>query len=107
MQNIWKNNSYTIILILLSIVITFVLMTTMKQHDNQKYVTITVEDGDSLWEISNKYSKQHNLSNEQFINWVVKHNEVASDRIYPGEEIIIPVKDKLFSDDEVTNLASN
>lgn len=53
-----------------------------------------VSDGDSLWEMANEYAVQHELSSQQFVHWVKKHNEIDGDQIFPGDELVIPVSNE-------------
>ena len=91
MKKIWDRYSYAILLLILSCAVAFILSLRFNADVEEKFLTITVSEGDSLWEISNQYSNQHSYSNDEFVSWVQKHNEIDGDRIYPGEEIIIPV----------------
>ncbi|MBO0962732.1 LysM peptidoglycan-binding domain-containing protein [Neobacillus sp. MM2021_6] len=91
MKKLWNKYSYAITLIILSCSLTFILSFQHHINDSDQYVKITISEGDSLWKISNQYSSQHSLSNDEFISWIKKHNENISDQIFPGEEIIIPV----------------
>ncbi|MGJ7912597.1 cell division suppressor protein YneA [Neobacillus sp. LXY-1] len=98
MKKLWSKYSFTIILVILSCSLAFILSVKNQTIDQDKYVKVTVSEGDSLWKISKQYSGLHSLSNEEFVNWVKKHNENIGEEIYPGEKIMIPV-----SKDETTN----
>jgi cell division protein YceG involved in septum cleavage len=91
MKILWKKYSYAIILIILSCSLALVLSIKNQTTEQDKYVKITISEGDSLWNISTQYAEQHSLSNEEFVSWVKKHNENISDQIFPGDEIMIPV----------------
>jgi len=94
MKKLWNKYSYAITLIILSFSLSFILSLQHHSNDQDKYLKITVSEGDSLWGISNQYSEQHSLSNQEFVAWIKKHNEIDEDRIFPGEEIIIPVSNE-------------
>lgn len=64
---------------------------------------ITVSEGDSLWEISDQFSDQHPLSNKEFVKWVMLHNDIEEDQIFPGEELIIPVNQETWSSTELAS----
>lgn len=68
---------------------------------------ITVSDGDTLWNLSEEYADLHRLSRNEFINWVEHYNGVSAERIYVGQELMIPVKDSAVEIEEISNLASN
>jgi hypothetical protein len=91
MKKLWNKYSYAITLIILSCLFSFILSFQLHSNDQEKYLKITITEGDSLWGISDQFSEQHALSNKAFIAWIKKHNEIEDDRIFPGEEIIIPV----------------
>ncbi|UOE78392.1 cell division suppressor protein YneA [Parageobacillus thermoglucosidasius] len=56
------------------------------------YTEIEVKYGDNLWKLAQKYENYHHLSNEEFVRWVERRNNIVNGRIYPGEKLIIPVK---------------
>ena len=103
MKKIWDKYSYAILLIILSCSLAFILSLRFNSNVDEKFTTITVSEGDSLWKISTQYSEQHSYTNTEFISWVKQHNEIEGDKIYPGDEIIIPVNYEVGS---VTELAS-
>lgn len=105
MKKIWDRYSYAILLFILSCVVAFILSLRFNADVEEKFLTITVSEGDSLWKISNQYSTQHSYSNDEFVSWVQHHNEIDGDKIYPGEEIIIPVNYEVGSMTEYASAA--
>lgn len=103
MKKLWNQYSYAIILIFLSCSFAIILSLQNSPKEDQNYMKVTINEGDSLWKLSKQYSGQHSLSNKEFVNWVKKHNENAADQIYPGDEIIIPVSKDVST---TTELAS-
>lgn len=91
MKKIWSKYSYAIFLICLSCVLTLVVAQSSQTTINDDYLSITVQEGDSLWLLAETYADAHELSSKQFINWVKKTNKIGED-IYVGESIVIPVK---------------
>ena len=89
MNKLWNQYSYAIILLVLSCSIAILL--SIHNNEKDKFLKITVSDGDSLWKISEQFSSQHTLSGHQFVSWVKQHNNIKGDQIFPGEKIIIPV----------------
>ncbi|MBB6444171.1 cell division suppressor protein YneA [Bacillus benzoevorans] len=106
MKKLWSRYSYVMILVGLSlagiIIFSFVFPTS-----TEDYLKITVSDGDTLWNLSEEYAGYHRLSNPDFIAWVEQYNGISGERIYAGQEIMIPVKDSAVEIDEISNLASN
>ncbi|WP_042356177.1 cell division suppressor protein YneA [Bacillus rubiinfantis] len=105
MKIIWNHFSYAIILILLSCIFAVVLSLQNWFNHQEQYIKVTVSEGDSLWKLSEQYSGQHSLTNEQFVSWVKKHNEKIAEQIYPGEKIIIPVQKKAVNNSEIVSAA--
>jgi hypothetical protein len=90
MKKIWRNNSYTILLIATSLILSLILASGLKL-DDEKYITVTVESGKSLWEMAEDFSDDHNLSKHEFVAWVERKNGISDGKIYVGEELILPV----------------
>jgi LysM domain len=103
MKKICEKYSYAILLFILSCSLAFILSLRFNTNEDQKFLTITVSEGDSLWNISKEYAEQHSFSHTEFISWVKQHNEMEEDHIYPGDEIVIPVD---YETGSVTELAS-
>lgn len=103
MKKIWSTHSYTILLLAVSCLAALVLsLKTDIKEDN--YLKITVESGDTLWEIANVYAPDSNLSKKQFIEWVNKQNAIEDNLLHPGDELIIPIKNITINSN--TELAS-
>lgn len=105
MKKLWIQNSYVIILIILSFVTAFVLAFQFDSFKQNKYIEVTVMEGDSIWKIADDYSDMHSLSNEQFVHWVERHNSIEGDLILPGDKVIIPVKNQSESINEFASAA--
>jgi uncharacterized protein YgiM (DUF1202 family) len=106
MKKMWRNYSYSIILVVFSLLaLLFVKINLSESKDT--YMTITVSEGESLWTISEKYEDEHGLSKGQFVKWVETHNGISGDYIFAGEDLIIPIKMKSSETNDVQNLASN
>lgn len=91
MKKIWQNNSYTILLIATSLIVSLVFASGLKSA-NEDYITITVQSGESLWKIADNFSDNHNLTNHEFVVWVEKENGISGGKIYAGEELVIPIR---------------
>ncbi|RSD28824.1 cell division suppressor protein YneA [Mesobacillus subterraneus] len=89
MKKLWNNYSYAIVLLAVSLMFTLVAKVHLNTDD--AYITVTIEEGQSLWELSESFGHKHNLSDREFISWVEKENGIIGERIYPGDEIVIPV----------------
>jgi LysM repeat protein len=93
MKKIWSTYSYTILLLSISCIAALVL--NLKAADDIKedtYLKITVESGDTLWELANIYAPDSNMSTNQFIEWVYEQNAISDNLLHPGDELILPIK---------------
>lgn len=91
MKKLWTTNSYTILLILLSCFSALFIYFTSNSNE-EEYIKVTVLEGDTIWEIADQYANDSLLSKKQFINWVLTQNEINEANIYPGDQLILPVK---------------
>ncbi|MBG9542025.1 cell division suppressor protein YneA [Cytobacillus firmus] len=103
LNKLWKSYSYAIILFVLSLAASLIML--IETPDTEKFVKVTVAEGDSLWKIAENFSAEHSLSTDQFIIWVERNNGIAAGRIFPGDEIVIPVK--ALDDQSYKELASS
>ncbi len=55
-----------------------------------KYINVYVNNGDTLWDIAAKYNYSGKDVRE-FINKIVKENQLASAGVFPGQNLKIPV----------------
>lgn len=105
MKKLWDRYSYAIILIGLSFGSALTIYIASHSFNEKNYENIIVSEGDSLWRIAQQYSSEYKLSDDQFISWVKKHNHIEGDRIYPGEKLVIPVKDNQTDQHEFASAA--
>ncbi|WP_442599632.1 cell division suppressor protein YneA [Neobacillus sp. D3-1R] len=103
MKKLWSTYSYTILLLVVSC-ISALFLRLATDINEEDYIKIKVNSGDTLWEMADQYTMDSKLSKEQFINWVVSHNKLVDKQLYPGAEIILPVKNNSLG--EGTELAS-
>ncbi|MCM3765604.1 LysM peptidoglycan-binding domain-containing protein [Neobacillus niacini] len=91
MRKLWNQYSYAIILLILSCAAAVIISSQGNSDVEEEYIKVTVSEGDSLWGLSKEYASMHSLTNKEFVNWVKKHNKNVDEKIFPGEEIVIPV----------------
>ncbi|MDQ0216961.1 LysM peptidoglycan-binding domain-containing protein [Peribacillus cavernae] len=92
MKTFLQKHSYT--LLLLGAVFLFSLFFFSLQSDKENinnYVTVTVSSGETLWEMAERYGNE-NLTKNDFIDWIEKHNQLQAESLKPGEKIVIPVE---------------
>ncbi|KMY49659.1 cell division suppressor protein YneA [Peribacillus loiseleuriae] len=90
MKKLLKSHTYT--LLLAGIVFIFSLFFSMnRNHDNlDNYISVTIDHGDTLWKMAEIYSTD-DLSRDEFIEWIITHNEISAKSLVPGESIILPI----------------
>lgn len=103
MKKLWTTHSYTILLIAVSCLF-IVFLSSQTNIKKEEYIIVTVESGDTIWEYAEQHYKNSNLSKKQFVNWVITQNKLSEKHLYPGEELILPVK--YLSEETNTELAS-
>lgn len=88
--------SYILVLVItISFIVTNVYMDYKnKAYASDKFVQVEVEYGDTIWDLSNSYKKQHNLSTKEFIDQVEKLNNLNADQIKNGQIILLPIVKK-------------
>ncbi|TYR81134.1 cell division suppressor protein YneA [Priestia megaterium] len=60
----------------------------------EKYTTVTVVKGDTIWELANEYSTHHNLTPNEFVQWVENMNDLTAQTaqsLSTGDTLYIPV----------------
>jgi cell division protein YceG involved in septum cleavage len=92
MEKLWTKYSYSIILIICSFITCLVVAICISHEDENQYMSVTVEKGDSIWQISEQFEGKYAMSNKEFIKWVEKQNSISANQLAVGEEITIPVR---------------
>ena len=103
MKKLWDLYSYSIILLVVILLTSLIVFLRTGVSSNEEFMTITVREGDTLWEIAEELSPQVSLTSKEFVKWVEKNNAIYADRIFPGDELVIPVT---HSNNEVREYAS-
>lgn len=58
--------------------------------DENSYIKIKVEEGDSLWSISEQYAGQIGMKTIDLVNLIEKENQLYGETIKIGDEIYLP-----------------
>lgn len=103
MKNLWNNYSYAIILVVLSILASIILVISNGESVEEKYMSVTINEGETLWDLCKDYADKHALSETEFVSWVEEINDINGNVLLVGDEIYIPVE---LIDSTVTELAS-
>lgn len=91
MKKLWDSYSYAIILFALGLLAAIILIIRFGVANNEEFMRITVNEGDSLWRLAEDYSAEHSLTSDEFVKWVETNNAISAGRIFPGDELVIPV----------------
>ena len=60
-------------------------------RQNQKYYTsVEVEEGDTLWSISEEYMTSEYNDRNEYMNEVCAINHISADEIHAGQYIVVP-----------------
>ena len=57
---------------------------------NKYYVSIRVENGDTLWTIADEYIDGFNIEKTEYIEEVCQINEISQNDIHAGDYIVVP-----------------
>lgn len=55
-------------------------------------VEVTVQAGDTLWEIANQYNEQADMSIQELMYYIQKENQLTSAIVHPGDVLVIPIE---------------
>jgi cell division protein YceG involved in septum cleavage len=95
---------FYILFFILIIGLTLIGTSIMKGSNYQEeYVTVTINNGDTLWGINESSKEFHQYSFVEFIEWVEEVNNINTDQLKPGDEIIVPIKN---TNKQITTFAS-
>lgn len=87
-----SNLSYVLMMVVVGVLAMVVVIVQLQPASAEEYLQVTVQEGDTLWELSKQYNHYHDFSTERFVTWVEHENNIHSSSIMPGQKIILPVK---------------
>ena len=71
----------------------FISLTFADSNSPKQYVQITVAYGDTVWSIASEFNHKYFEDQKdirKIIHYINEENQINSNIIYPGDEIIIP-----------------
>jgi len=74
----------------------FALSYSGEKQDLSNYIEVTVQKGDSIWKIAEKYEEYYGLDKMEFIKWVEKKNNLINLVVKPGDTIVVPVEKNMM-----------
>lgn len=82
---------FYIFIILVSILFscTFLAATVNGADTNAEYTTVTVEQGDTLWDLAREYNKEGDI--RKYIHKIEKVNNLTDNIIFEGDILKLPV----------------
>ncbi|ARD49373.1 hypothetical protein SporoP37_15020 [Sporosarcina sp. P37] len=100
MKEFIKNNYY--FAVLLAVCVTFAWVQFDKLAEDDQYMEIVINEGDTLWGLASNYSED--IPAAHWIKQVRSLNELQSDQIISGELLRVPVKINKQSDMRVAEM---
>ncbi|OGO83729.1 MAG: hypothetical protein A2Y21_04230 [Clostridiales bacterium GWC2_40_7] len=83
-----KKRFYITIITLTIIMSSFLFASSVYGYDVKQFDTVTVEKGDTLWTIAQKYNNSGDI--RKLIFEIKKANKLESSIIYAGDELLVP-----------------
>ncbi|AXH98781.1 LysM peptidoglycan-binding domain-containing protein [Sporosarcina sp. PTS2304] len=100
MMKFIKENYYFALLLL--VCLSFAWYQFDKLAEEDQYLEIVINEGDTLWELASNYSE--GMPRHHWIDQVISLNELSTDQINSGELLRLPIKIKKGSDSRVAEL---
>lgn len=94
-----QNTALVIAFVTIGMIILFI-----SNRDTTKYTNIEIQEGDTLWSLSDQYKGK--LSNDEWVRIVKNENNMIDDKIIAGHTLIIPEYKKTILGNEGIELAS-
>ena len=91
MKKFIHNNQHIFLLAIISFIIIGIVYVT---DEKVEQTNITIEHGDTLWTLSELYRGK--MSSEKWIAQVKKANNIESDHIVSGKQLIIPIEENSY-----------
>ncbi|WP_349410607.1 cell division protein [Pseudalkalibacillus sp. SCS-8] len=84
--------SFVIVLVVIIAIMGSYSYVKANSEENIDYMNVKIEEGDTLWALYSKYKEHHTYTNEGFVQWVERNNDVRAEALKPGDTVLIPVK---------------
>lgn len=88
MISIWKKYSFVILFFMITLLMGFYLLFSGDSKNHTEFV-ITVQNGDSLWSISQKNAERFGMTTTDFMKLLEKQNQLKSTSIKSGDQLVI------------------
>lgn len=67
-----------------------------EKQDLSNYIEVTVQQGESLWEIAGKFEDDYGVDKIEFIKWVEEKNNLKNLVVKPGDTVVVPVEKNML-----------
>lgn len=74
---------------MLVFIVLFTIIVDAKDNSETNLISVCIESGDTLWQLSNKYASR-DMDIRDYINKVIEINQLKSVNIKPGQIINFP-----------------
>lgn len=107
LKMVWNKFYMSIIFIMICMVFGIILLFMYAGMGAENYDKVSIKEGDSLWELADKYADDASMSKAKFVSWVEDKNKLQEDELKAGEKVVIPVKqDQSLDEDGEMQLAN-
>ncbi|KIL47816.1 cell division suppressor protein YneA [Jeotgalibacillus campisalis] len=107
MSKLIEKYSFVILFIFITFVFGLYLTFSTTEDSESGLVEIKVQQGDTLWELSQEYGEAFALSEKEFIEWVTTENNLTSHIIKEGDTLVLPVSDEDNYEDGIILASDN
>ncbi|RBW69935.1 cell division suppressor protein YneA [Bacillus taeanensis] len=70
------------------------IVSALEPVNKSEYKEVTLQYGDTLWQLADQYKEDHSYTYQQFISWVEEVNGIHHQNLTPGETIVLPIEKK-------------
>lgn len=87
MISLWKKYSYAILFFIITLLMGFYIL--FNGDDNHTEIVFTVQNGDTLWSISQKNAERFGMTASDFMKLLEKENQLKTTSIKSGDKLVI------------------
>ena len=67
-----------------------ILATEANNNIQIEYISVKVQEDDTLWELATTYNSSEYYTRDEYIEAIIKMNDLKSERLYTGTRITLP-----------------
>lgn len=110
MTKLWTKYSFIILFSILTLSFGFYLSFTLSSEEEDSFLHVEVQKGDTLWSLSREHAESLSMSEKDFIEWVTVENNLVSYKIIEGIELKLPIREQdteRFLNDDIQLASEN